>query len=224
MALGTTTQTMRVVIVDDHPLYLDAVRRQISRAFRNAEIFATTSLDEAIANLSQTPANLVMLDCSMPGMDGTEGVRRVVAEAGKAPVLMMSGVASTTDIAACLSHGAKGFLPKTMEGRVFADAVSIVLHGGTYLPAEFMASALTEAATAASNAGGLSVNSFSPRETELLRLVVGGESNKEIARQMGLQEVTVKFYLTRLFRRLGVKNRSQAAVVAARMGLGAAVA
>jgi DNA-binding NarL/FixJ family response regulator len=210
---------MRVVIVDDHPLYLDAAQRQLVRAFRGAEMCCFSMLADALVSLADTPADLVMLDFSMPGMEGPAGVARVVAAASPAAVVVMSGVASSRDVMACIAAGARGFLPKTVEGRVFTDAVSVVLHGGTYVPAEFIGSLppLVEPSSNAGDAlGGVDLTS---REKDLLRMVAAGAANKEIARKMGLQEVTVKFYLTRLFRRLGVKNRSQAAVAAVRLGL-----
>jgi len=153
-------------------------------------------------------------------MEVGEGLNRAVASAAPAPTLIMSGVARHDDVTACIAAGAKGFLPKTMEGQVFTDAVSIVLHGGTYVPAEFVS--LSPAAPVASSPppeDGVAPIDLSQRETDLLQMVGHGASNKEIARQLGLQEVTVKFYMTRLFRRLGVKNRSQAAVISNRMGL-----
>ena len=208
---------MRILIADDHPLYLEAVRRQVMRAYKRAEVCSFVSFTDLLAALAEKPADLVMLDYSMPGLGGG-GLTRAIATAGAAPVVVMSGVATAKDVAACIAAGARAFLPKTMEGPVFSDAVSMVMHGGTYVPAEFVGTAVPSA-TSPESGGTLEAADFSPRESSLLRMVVTGASNKEIARTLCLQEVTVKFYLTRLFRRLGVKNRSQAAVVAVRLGL-----
>lgn len=205
---------VKVIIVDDHPLYLEAISRHVGRAFRGAEISAFSSLDGALDSLSNEPADLVVLDYSMPGMNGVEGLLRVLAVAGGAPVAVMSGVASRQDIFACIKAGARGFLPKTLEGRVVSDALSVIKHGGTYVPTDLLTNAAeVEAPTPP---GEIDISTLSPREREMLRMVSAGASNKEIARQLELQEVTVKFYMTRLFRRLGVKNRSQAAVIATR--------
>jgi two-component system, NarL family, nitrate/nitrite response regulator NarL len=205
---------MRAVIVDDHPLYLDAACRQILRAFRKAVIRSFVSLDEAVASLSIEPADVVLFDYSLGKI---EGLRQLIAVCGDAPLIVMSGVASATDVAACISAGARGFLPKTMEGKVFINAVSLVLNGGTYAPVEFAGRG--QAAPSAEEDGTTDVV-FSVRERDLLQLIAMGAPNKEIARSLGLQEVTVKFYLTHLFRKLGVKNRSQAAVTAIRLGYG----
>lgn len=210
---------MRIIIADDHPLYLEAVRRQIERAFRRAEVCAFVRFADAVASMADQPADLIMLDYSMPGSGG-EGLKQMIAAAGAIPVVVMSGVASAKDVSACIAAGARGFLPKTMEGQVFVGAVSVVLHGGTYLPVEFVGSGPSLASASAPEAGRpLNADDLTPRESDLLRLVLAGATNKEIARKMNLQEVTVKFYLTRLFRRLGVKNRSQAAVAAVHLGM-----
>lgn len=217
---GGVRRVMRVLLADDHPLYLDAVSRRISRAFRRSEIRSFSSLELVLVALAEEPADVVMLDYSMPGMNGSEGISRAIALAGGAPVVVMSGVASARDVTACIGAGARGFLPKTMEGRVFTDALSVVLHGGTYVPTEFVGIGAPSVPSGVSEPEAQQdAGEFSPRELDLLRKVVAGASNKEIARDMNLQEVTVKFYLTRLFRRLGVKNRSQAAVTAVRLGL-----
>lgn len=214
---------MRILIADDHPLYLDAVRQQIARIFRKSDIFLASSLTGVLDTLSSTPVDLVMLDYSMPGTDGLAAVKQVVKAAGAAPVVVISGVAPERDVIACIQAGAKGFLPKTLEGPVFSAAVSLVVSGGTYVPTEFMlsstASPPVQPPPAAEASGTLDPGDFSQRELALLKMVVAAASNKEIAREFDLQEVTIKFYLTRIFRKMGVKNRAHAAVVAVRSGL-----
>lgn len=210
--------SVRILIVDDHPLYLDAARQQVARIFRKADTATATSLAGALDILGQGPVDLVMLDFSMPGTDGLSAVKQVVGLAGAAPVVVMSGVALEKDVFACIQAGAKGFLPKTLDGPVFAAAVSLVASGGTYVPTEFMVTT-PPPAPAVETGSTLDPNDFSERELALLRMVVAAASNKEIARAFDLQEVTIKFYLTRIFRKMGVKNRSHAAVIAVRSGL-----
>ena len=212
---------MRIIVADDHPLFLEAVQRQIAKAFRGAEVCTFSRFADALAFLAEQEAHLVMLDYSMPELAG-EGLKQAVAAARGAPVVVMSGVASAPDVAGCIAAGARGFLPKTMEGQIFIAAISLVMQGGTYLPVEFIGNSAPPpiAATEAAIPDVASkLSELSPKEHDLLRMVAAGATNKEIARKMGLQEVTVKFYLTRLFRRLDVKNRSQAAVLAVQLGL-----
>ena len=218
---------MRILIVDDHPLYLDAARQQVARIFRKAEICSASALGGALDILSQSPVDFVMLDFSIPGTDGVSGVQQVVAAAAPAPVVVMSGVAMERDVFACIQAGARGFLPKTLDGPVFTAAVSLVANGGTYVPTEFMsprpatppAGVPPSPQPAGEGGGTFKASDFSERELALLKMVVAAASNKEIARAFDLQEVTIKFYLTRIFRKMGVKNRAHAAVVAVRSGL-----
>jgi DNA-binding NarL/FixJ family response regulator len=99
---------------------------------------------------------------------------------------------------------------------VFASALNIVADGGTYVPVDFLAGDL---ASARKQLAGAHPELLTSRESEILRLVVAGRSNKEIARQLGIQEVTVKVNLTRVFGRLGARNRAQAAAIAVEMRL-----
>ena len=208
---------MRILVADDHPLYLEALERQLSKAFRSAEVRGVPSLEGLYQALGDGPADLVVLDFSLSGTQRGGAVHQVVTLAGNAPVIIVSGVADVTDVQDCVTAGARGYLPKTMQPRLFADAVSLVLHGGTYLPIE-TALAPPPAVPPIRNAEQISADgsSLDSRDRELLQMIADGLSNKEIATNLGVQESTVKFYVSRLFRRLGVKNRSQAASWAAR--------
>jgi two-component system, NarL family, nitrate/nitrite response regulator NarL len=214
---------MRIVVADDHPLYLDAIAMHLERMDRDAEVCRAPSIDAALDLLANAPADLVLLDFSMPGEGGAEGLRRVILAAKQAPVVVMSGVAAEADVLACINAGARGFLPKTLEGHLLASAISHVMNGGTYVPAELLVAigraGASEAAIASRPTELANRVELTDRERELLRRVVNGEPNKQIARALDIREVTVKFYLTRIFKKLGVKNRSHAAVTAIRLGL-----
>ncbi len=204
---------MRIVVADDHPLYIDAVQGQIRHLFPDSDIQTAQTLQDTLTLIEAGGIQLVMMDLYMPGMEGGDGVSRVVAAAEPAPVIVISGSARDADVRACIEAGARGFLPKTLGGPVFASAITLVMAGGSYVPAEFVA------APAAERHSSPSSSAFTPREMEVLTLVVRGCSNKEIARALDLQEVTVKLHLSRIFHKMGVKNRSHAAVMAVRTGL-----
>lgn len=234
---------MRILIVDDHPLYLDAAQGQIKRGIPDSETVTGRSVSDALDHLRDCgPFDLVVLDYSMPGMDDGDGLRGVVDAATPAPVAVMSGMASPENVAACIRAGAKGFLPKTLEGPVFQAAVNTILLGGTYLPIEYIGSALLATSAPADGPSPMaapapppypasgpastgeqgvddSVKELSQREMEVLRLLARGATNKEIALSLDVQEVTVKLHATRIFTKLGVRNRSQAAVKALRLGI-----
>lgn len=199
---------MRVLIADDHPLYLDAVQEQIGRLFPGATIETAASLAETLANLKpEQNHDLVLIDYSMPGMNGRESVRTVVAKAGKAPVVIMSGIAIANEASEFISLGAKGFLPKTLNSKVFASVLNLVMAGGSYLPTEmFTSSAPTEEHPD---------SEFTEREQTIMQMLTEGKSNKEIARLLNLREVTIKVQLTHIYKKLGAKNRAQAATIMA---------
>jgi DNA-binding NarL/FixJ family response regulator len=206
---------MRVVIADDHPLYLEAVGIQVARTFTGAEVRTATTVDGVIGLLTEFSADIVMLDYSMPGMCGTEGLRAVIAAARGAPVLVMSGVATRSDVVDCIAVGAKGFVPKTLQGPSFSAVITLVAGGATYIPTEFVS---TEVPHPAAHPGG-SEESFTERELTLLRFLVSGASNKEIARHFTMPEVTVKYHLSRLYRKMGIANRAQAVAAAVKAGI-----
>lgn len=201
---------MRVLIADDHPLYLEAAHSNVSRNFADADVVAVRNVAQAIERLSSdgAPFDLVILDYCMPGMDGVQGIRQITEAAPAVPIAIMSGNARQQDVAECLAAGAKGFLPKTMEPSMFAAALNMIVLGGSYMPVEF------SSPHAPKPAPEENAKALSSREMDVLNMIVEGASNKEIARQLEIQEVTVKLHANRIFTKLGVKNRSQAAVKA----------
>lgn len=204
---------MRALIADDHPLYLEAACAHLARRLGDPEVVSARSLPEALTALHGNGAfDLVLLDYFMPGMNGEAGVRMAVAAAGGAPVAVMSGHADPADVAACIGAGARGFLPKTLDAPMFSAALNMILIGGTYVPAEYVTPPPTRPAPAVQP--GLEIRELSGREIEVLEMIVAGASNKEIARKLEIQEVTVKLHANRIFNKLGVKNRAQAAVKA----------
>lgn len=206
---------MRILIADDHPLYREAIQAQVERIFPGAETVMAGSTDEALQRLRATPpVDLAIIDLIMPGGSDANGVRRAVEAAGTAPVAVVSGQVDPRGARACIAAGAKAYVPKTLDPAVFASALTIVAAGGTYVPAEFLGGD-EPAPRPASSDGDL----LSAREFAILRMVVDGRSNKEIARSLGVQEVTVKVNLTRIFARLGARNRAQAAAIAVEMKL-----
>ena len=206
----------RVLIADDHPLYREAERAQVERTFPGAETVLTGSSTEAVALLDGGKAfDLILIDLMMPGSTDARGVERVVNAAKGVPVVVVSGSLEPHDIRSCIAAGARAFVPKTIDPQVFASALNIVAAGGTYVPVEYLHEDRKTGGSAAPTPADL----LTPREFDILRLVVEGHPNKEIARRLGIQEVTVKVNLTRIFGRLGARNRAQAAAIAVEMKL-----
>jgi len=208
---------MRVLIADDHPLYREAVQAQVVRTFPGAETMLVGTVGDAIARLrGEPPIELVIVDLVMPDATGAGGVRGIVEAARGAPVVVISGTLEQSDVRACIAAGARAFVPKVTDPKVFASALSIVVAGGTYVPTEYLTA---PNAPLTQESGGTRLEQLAERDIDMLRMLVAGRSNKEIARELGLQEVTVKVNFTRIFGRLGARNRAQAAAIAVELKL-----
>ena len=202
---------MQILIADDHPLYREAVARQITRLFADAVTEEASSLDEALALARVTRPNLFIFDYYMPGMSA-KAIGEVAAEFSDVPILILSGWASPASIQVIIQSGARGFLPKTATSEQFTHTIQMMLAGGTSVPADMIF-----AGAGASEAPWLAA--LTPRETDVLRATARGLSNKEIARELVLAEVTIKLHLSTIFRKIGVRSRTEAAMLASKAGL-----
>jgi DNA-binding NarL/FixJ family response regulator len=203
---------MHVLLADDHDLFLETVGAYLeARADITVETCGT--LDDACARLEAgTRYDLVLLDFSMPGMRGLDGLTRALACSGGIPVGIMSGTATRDTANSAIAAGAVGFLPKTMAAKSLVNAIRFMAMGETYVPLDFLNG------TGPGTEGDLAA-SLSERERQVLQGLCRGASNKEIARDLDLQEVTVKLHVKTLCRKLGATNRTQAALIGREAGL-----
>ena len=216
---------MRVLLADDHDLVRDAIKTYIETLDPGATVETAATLDEALEIAECLhPYDLILLDWRMPGMNDGEGLRKMIRARPDVPVAVLSGSAHRQTILTALDCGAASFIPKTLTGRRLMGVLSLVISGETYVPV----SAVTDDAPAADGeppAGGRSDASkaadlgLTQRESEVLAKLRAGLSNKEIARALGLQEVTVKLHMRGLFRKLRAKNRTQVVRTALDLGL-----
>jgi len=200
----------RLILADDH----DLVRETIAAYLRDPGGFEVDVADGLEGAMALVPgpgaADLVLLDFRMPGMETLNGLARMRARA-RCPVAILSGTAPPDVARRALRAGAAGFLPKTLAPQALIAAVREMLAGGIYKPCDFLHS---DADRAAQERLGLTA-----REREVLAGLFDGKSNKEIARDLDIMEVTVKLHLKSLNRKLGARNRTQAAMIARDMGL-----
>jgi len=204
---------MRVLIADDHPLYREAVARQIMRLLPDATVEEAASMEEASALADAARPGLLVFDYYMPGMSPA-AVAQLTEKFPDVPILVLSGGASSSEVQAVLQAGARGFLPKTATPEQFTHTIHLLLAGGTSVPPEVLLSSgrVPEGAPAW-------LTALTPRETDVLRATARGLSNKEIARELELAEVTIKLHLSAIFRKMGVRSRTEAAMMAAKTGV-----
>jgi DNA-binding NarL/FixJ family response regulator len=201
---------MRVLLADDHNLVRDALKNYIERLEPSVEILTAESLGDALAVVERSqPLDLVILDLKMPGMLGLEGLKEMRTRLPDLPVVIMSGGASQEDVRAALDMGARGYLPKTLSGPAMVSAIKLILAGERFVPFDAFGSPSPGAAPPphATEAAALT-----QREREVLDYLKDGLSNREIARALALQEVTIKLHIRGICRKLGAKNRTQAAL------------
>jgi two-component system nitrate/nitrite response regulator NarL len=207
---------MKILVADDHPLYREAVATQIHRLYPEAGVDQVGSFDDLLSSARQVGAyDLFLVDYHMPGMMET-GIASLAASFPGTPIAVISGTANSDDVRASVRAGARGFVSKTATADHLAHTIQLVLAGGTSVPADMLSAAPAAMRAAVPEWMGR----LSPREREVLAAVARGISNKQIGRELNLAEVTVKLHLRAIFRKTGVRTRSEAAVLATKAGIG----
>ena len=204
---------IRVVVADDHAV----VRRGLTGLIEAADDMTVVGVAgdgaEAVALVREHRPDVALMDLQMPGVDGVEATRTIVAEALGTEVLVLTSFSDQARIHAAIDAGAVGYLLKDAEPEHLLDGIRAVARGES--PIDPRAARHLLAARPTPGA----VADLSPREAEVLRLVVEGLLNKQIAQRLGVTERTVKAHLTSVYQRIGVADRTQAALWAQRHGL-----
>ena len=202
--------SVRIMIVDDHAVVRSGLERLLD-AVDGVEVIATASDGEEAAVAVETGVvspDIVVMDLSMPGTDGVEATRRVVAARPDIAVVVLTSFSDTARVEAALAAGAIGYQLKDAPPDELINAVRAAAAGGAPLDPRVARIVLDRRSSPAP--------ALSAREIEVLRLVVDGLANKQIARRLGIAERTVKAHLTNIFGRIGVTDRTQAALWAER--------
>jgi DNA-binding NarL/FixJ family response regulator len=213
MTHPTEQNQLTVVLVDDHAV----VRRGLADLLSSTPdlVVVGTAADgaEALTLVRECRPDVVLMDLQMPGVDGVEATRTIVEEGLGAQVLVLTSFSDSERIIAALDAGAVGYLLKDADPDVVLEGVRAVARGESPLHPK-AARELLQARTRRTERPPLT-----PREVEVLRLVRLGLANKQIARRLGISERTVKAHLTSTFQRIGVVDRTQAALWAERHGV-----
>jgi DNA-binding NarL/FixJ family response regulator len=202
-----------VLIADDHGVIRDGLGRLID-ALDDIELAGTANDGaEAVTRVRELEPDVVLMDLDMPTMDGIEATRRIVEDRPGTAVLVLTSFSDRARILGALSAGACGYLLKDASSEEVADGIRAASRGES--PLDPRAARTIISARAEPDP----IGALSTREREVLTLLVEGLPNKLIARRLDISEKTVKSHLTRIFRELGVTDRTQAALWAERHGL-----
>lgn len=204
---------IRVLVADDHGVLRDGLGRVIEAQDDMALVGVAADGAEAIERCRETGPDVVLMDLEMPVLDGIGATRAIVAEMPSVTVLVLTSFSDRHRITAALDAGAVGYLLKDAAADDVVRGIRAAAEGGSPLDPR-AARALLDAAAAPDPLTGLS-----PREREVLALLLEGLPNKLIARRLGITEKTVKTHLTSVFRTIGVTDRVQAVLWAERNGV-----
>lgn len=222
---------MRILLVEDHPLMAEALRLALGSLGGDVVVEAASRLAAALETVERHgETDMVLLDLGLPDSTGTEGLRRFRERFPALPVVVISASNEPSAILAALDQGAMGFIPKTSPKEVLLGAVRLVASGGIYVPVEALHAAdarggspapIPAAAGTAGAAGTASTAQLglSPRQAEVLELLLKGLPNKLIARKLDISENTTKIHVSAVLRALGVSTRTQALIAVSRLGL-----
>lgn len=212
---GAADRVMRIVLADDHELVRSGLRFYLERLAPEVSIVEAATLEEAMAAAKTAPTDLIILDLTMPGMNGISGLEQMRTRYPNVPLVVLSGRTGREDIMGALNRGANGYLPKTLSGKAMLAALRLVLSGETYIPSILMddrGRSQGRGQDRSSNAPAL--DALTEREHDVLDFLCQGKSNKEIARDLAIREVTVKVHVGNIMRKLSASNRTQAVRIA----------
>lgn len=197
----------RILLVDDHPLFRQALSAVIKSAHPQLDICEAESLTGACALLAVSDdIRLVLLDMKMSDCEGFSGLLRLHGEFSQVPVVIVSTSCDTATVRRAMTFGAAGFIPKSASRAEITLALDSILSGEVWAPAFALGAPVPPLVK--------SIASLSPAQLRILMGLQRGLRNKEIAFEMGVTEKTVKSYVTTMFRKLNVTNRTQALIVA----------
>jgi len=200
---------IRILIADDHPVVREGLAAMIKRRTDMTVVAEANHGQEAVALFHQHQPDVVLMDLRMPEMDGVEAILTIREQTPEARVIVLTTYDTDEDIYRALRAGAKAYLLKDTPREELLDTIRAVSAGRTRVPSD-VAAKLVER---------VSSEALTAREVDVLRLIVAGHSNREIATLLYISEGTVKTHVNHLLMKLGVSDRTQAVTTALRRGL-----
>lgn len=209
--------TARFLIVDDHPLFLEALRLAIVSAYPDASIEEATNIAEAKAAIGTAGSfDLVMLDLSLPGTRGFDGLIELRALYPRLPIVIVTALDDPRIVHEAMTCGAAGFITKSARKADLAAAIHEVMAGSVILPPGYR----PPAAEAVDDASGVMLRrlqSLTPQQRRVLQMLRQGKLNKQIAYELDVGETTIKAHVSEILRKLHVASRTQAVIEVARV-------
>jgi two-component system, NarL family, nitrate/nitrite response regulator NarL len=216
---------LKVLVIDDHPLVQEGVAAALESLAHDTRVMSAPDAEQGMALAAANPdLDLVLLDLALPGMSGFGLIGRLHERFPSLPVVVLSALEDPENVRQSINSGAMGFVPKSAPTRVLLEVLQQVLEGNVAVPASLQGIP----GLANGSAGGAAADPAQPapdvslltlRQVEVLSRVCQGKTNKQIATELGLSEKTVKAHVTAIFKVLGVVNRTQAVLVARRVGM-----
>lgn len=211
---GSAT-TINVLQVEDHPIVRAGMQPYVSDIAENVNIVVAENL--AMANNSlrgDVEFDLILIDLNLPDGNGIDVLRNAKQRDRSIPVVVLSASEDPEDMELALAEGAKGFITKDANPDIIVHALRLVLAGGFYVSEQLMKQRLNGPWSKPEQSKNAPDRSLTGRQLEVLKLLIDGHTNKEIARQISCAESTVKAHVTAVLKTLGVPNREKAAEAA----------
>jgi DNA-binding NarL/FixJ family response regulator len=204
-----------ILIVDDHMLVRDGLRTILSASFPDCEIAEAADFDEALDRLAvMHDLDIVLLDLDIPGADRFSALEQLRKDFPSLPVVIVSGSYGSAVIRDALAAGAAGFLPKTLDRVTILDAIQQVLAGEIYVPEDMQSDPAAEEDSAIRQL----IDSLTPQQRVVLGHLVAGRLNKQIAYDLDISMTTVKAHVSAILCKLNVFSRTQAVILANKVG------
>ncbi|AUC56099.1 MAG: LuxR C-terminal-related transcriptional regulator [Sagittula sp.] len=203
-----------VLIVDDHPLFSDALASALEGVFPLCRFEKARSLKHALKVLDDGfSPDLVMFDLKLPDVQGISGFVTMRGRVPDTPVLVISSLTSRALVHALMDEGASGFLTKDTPVEDLQQVLLEIANGRKHVPMEYRQNTVSDAPDAPGSDMNAKLAALTPQQKKVIKLICAGKPNKQIAYELQLAEATVKAHITALLRRLGVNNRTQAALM-----------
>lgn len=215
--------SLKVLVIDDHPLVQEGVAAALEALGHDVDVIAAADSEQGLAAAAANPdIDLVLLDLALPGMSGLGVISALHQRFPSLPVVVLSAMEDPENVRSAISAGAMGFVPKSAQTRVLIEALQQVLEGNLSVPSTLGSGTAASGGGASGNSGSGTepdVALLTLRQVEVLSRLCQGKTNKQVATELGLSEKTVKAHVTAIFKVLGVVNRTQAVLVARRIGM-----